>query len=178
LRTTKYTLGVHHDDSIRQQTRIIGVGTVSTMVELGVYEGEFSAHCRRVLEPGRLTLIDHWDYSKYEFVLEEAPQSRHIRSIFKTYYGGDPDSALQAAYGKVLDRSHGDPSVEVLRLDIAEAAERFHAANRCRSSLSANEGVSAGGTAMRFSRSASRRKRYSFAAMVAMVSPAIMMLPM
>jgi hypothetical protein len=104
---------------------LIGAGTVSAMVELGVYEGEFSDHCRRVLEPGRLTLIDHWDYSKYEFVLEDAPQSRHIRSIFKKYFGNDPDSALQAAYGKVLDRFHGDPSVEVLRLDIAEASERF-----------------------------------------------------
>jgi hypothetical protein len=98
---------------------------VSTMVELGVFEGEFSAHCRQVLKPGRLTLIDHWDYSKYEFVLEDAPQSRNIRSIFKEYFGGDPDGALQAAHGKVLDRFHGDSSVEVLRLDIAEAAERF-----------------------------------------------------
>jgi hypothetical protein len=53
----------------------IGAGSVSTMVELGVYEGEFSAHCRRLLEPGRLTLIDHWDYSKYEFALETAPQT-------------------------------------------------------------------------------------------------------
>lgn len=74
------------------------------MVELGVYEGEFSAHCRRVLNPGRLTLIDHWDYSKYEFLLESAPQSRQIRTIFKQYFGGDPGNALQAAYGKVLDR--------------------------------------------------------------------------
>jgi hypothetical protein len=103
----------------------IGAGSVSTMVELGVYEGEFSVHCRRILEPGRLTLIDHWDYSKYEFVLETAPQSRHIRSIFAQYFGGDPDGALQAAYGKVLDRFHGDPCVEVLRLDIAEAADLF-----------------------------------------------------
>ena len=92
---------------------------------LGVYQGEFSAHCRRILDPGWLTLIDHWDYSKYEFVLESAPQSRQIRTIFKQYFGGDPENALQAAYGKVLDRFHGDSAVEVLRLDIAEAAGRF-----------------------------------------------------
>ena len=103
----------------------IGTGATSTMVELGVFEGEFSAHCRRVLNPGRLTLIDHWDYSKYDFVLEGAPQSRHIRSIFKQYFHGDPEKALQAAYVKVLDRFRGDSSVDVLRLDIAEAAGQF-----------------------------------------------------
>ncbi|WP_088348763.1 MULTISPECIES: class I SAM-dependent methyltransferase [Rhodomicrobium] len=103
----------------------IGPGAVSTMVELGVFEGAFSDHCRRVLNPGRLTLIDHWDYAKYDFVLETAPQSRHIRSIFKDYFGGNPDKSLQAAYAKVMERFRGDPSVQVLRLDIAEAASRF-----------------------------------------------------
>jgi hypothetical protein len=43
------------------------------------------AHCRRLLESGRLTLIDHWDYSKYEFALETAPQSGE-RCVADAYF--------------------------------------------------------------------------------------------
>lgn len=103
----------------------VGTGVVSTMVELGVFEGEFAAHCRQALNPGHFTLIDHWDYSQYDFVLEDAPQSRHIRRVFTEYFHGNPEKALHDAYGKVVDRFQGDSSVTILRLDIAKAAERF-----------------------------------------------------
>jgi hypothetical protein len=90
-----------------------------------VWEGEFAAFCEATLKPRQYTLVDFWSYSRYSFVLEDAPQMRELRSIYKEYFHGDPELALEAAYQKVLSRFAGAPNVTVLRADIAEAAERF-----------------------------------------------------
>ena len=60
LRKMDYTFSVHHDYRICQQTRVDRTHwrrQDSTMVELGVYEGEFSDHYRRILAPDRLPLF-------------------------------------------------------------------------------------------------------------------------
>lgn len=100
-------------------------GTIQAMVELGVYEGEFASHCYRVLRPARYTLVDFWDYDRYAFVLPNAPQMRDLRSIYEGYFRGDPRKALAEAERKVRTSFADKSNVEVLKLDIAEAAARF-----------------------------------------------------
>jgi hypothetical protein len=103
----------------------IGPGRIGSMVELGVWEGEFSEFCEQALAPARYTLIDFWRYDRYSFVLEDAPQMRELRSIYTAYFKGDPDAALEAAYQTVRSRFMGKPNVDILRADVAEAAARF-----------------------------------------------------
>jgi hypothetical protein len=105
--------------------RAIGPGHIDTMVELGVWEGEFSAHCEATLQPRQYTLIDFWRYDRYSFVLEDAPQMREVRSIYSQYFHGDPEAALEAAYQKVQERFRNKANVTILRADIAEAASGF-----------------------------------------------------
>jgi hypothetical protein len=108
-----------------QLIELLGSGPISSIVELGVYEGEFALHCRLTLRPASQTLVDHWDYSRYSFVLENAPQNRQIRAIFADYFRGNPEQALQAAYEKVVEQFGTDPNVTICRMDIADAAEHF-----------------------------------------------------
>ena len=64
---------------------------INHMVELGVYEGEFSEFCYKSLDLKRLTLVDFWDYEQYSFVLEDAPQMRGLRTVYSRYFGNDPE---------------------------------------------------------------------------------------
>ena len=105
--------------------RSIGPGQVGSMVELGVWEGEFAAFCEATLAPQRYTLIDFWRYDRYSFVLEDAPQMRELRSTYERYFNGDPDKALEDAYRKVQARFAAKPNVTILRADVAEAAQHF-----------------------------------------------------
>lgn len=109
----------------QEMIRSIGPGKVGSMVELGVWEGEFAAFCEATLEPKQYTLIDFWRYDRYSFVLEDAPQMRELRGIYEQYFSGDPDKALEDAYQKVLARFAQKPNVSIVRADVAEAAQRF-----------------------------------------------------
>jgi hypothetical protein len=105
--------------------RSIGPGQVGSMVELGVWEGEFAAFCEATLKPQHYTLIDFWRYDRYSFVLEDAPQMRELRRTYDAYFQGDPARALEDAYLKVQARFAEKPNVAVMRADVAEAAQRF-----------------------------------------------------
>jgi Methyltransferase domain len=105
--------------------RCAGSVAINAMVELGVYKGDFSEHCYVSLRPKKLTLIDRWDYERYRIMQSESPQMQDYRQIMEGYFGADPDSALQTAYENVCARFRNNPDVEILRLDIADAAERF-----------------------------------------------------
>ena len=59
---------------------------INHMVELGVYEGEFSEHCYKSLDLKRYTLVDFWEYDEYSFVLEEAPQMRGLRTVYHSIF--------------------------------------------------------------------------------------------
>lgn len=109
----------------QEMIRSIGLGKVGSMVELGVWEGEFAAFCEATLKPQQCTLIDFWRYDRYSFVLEDAPQMREVRSIYERYFHGAADTALEDAYRKVQARFAEMPNVEILRADVAEAAPRF-----------------------------------------------------
>jgi hypothetical protein len=98
---------------------------INHMVELGVYEGEFSEHCYKSLDLKRYTLIDFWDYDEYSFVLEDSPQMRGLRAVYNQYFHNDPKRALSAAYEKTRGRFAEKHNVEILKMDIAEAAGRF-----------------------------------------------------
>ena len=98
---------------------------INHMVELGVYEGEFSEHCYKSLDLKRYTLVDFWEYDEYSFVLEDAPQMREIREVYKQYFHNDPRQALSAAYDKTRSRFEEKHNVEILKMDIATAANRF-----------------------------------------------------
>lgn len=98
---------------------------INHMVELGVYEGDFSQHCQKWLMPKRYTLIDFWDYSQYSFVLEDAPQMSELRAVYSQYFRDDPQKVLDAAYEKTRARFAEIHSVEILKMDIATAAKRF-----------------------------------------------------
>jgi hypothetical protein len=105
--------------------KLTGSGRIDHMAELGVYEGEFAEFCYRELKPKTYTLVDFWDYRQYRFVLEDAPQMQNLRSIYSGYFKNDPVAALEHAYDKVRDRFSGQPAVSILKMDIAEAADRF-----------------------------------------------------
>jgi hypothetical protein len=98
---------------------------INHMVELGVYEGEFSEFCYKSLDLKRLTLVDFWDYEQYSFVLEDAPQMRGLRTVYSQYFGNDPELVLSSAYEKVRGRFVETRNVEVLKMEIAQAAGRF-----------------------------------------------------
>jgi len=98
-----------------------GVGRIA---ELGVYEGDFAEFCSATLKPESQILVDLWDYDRYDPPLD-TPQGRGIPEVYKAYFGGNPKAALENAYIKVQDRFSGRPGVEILRADIAEAADRF-----------------------------------------------------
>ena len=98
---------------------------INHMVELGVYEGEFSEHCYKSLDLKRYTLVDFWEYDEYSFVLEDAPQMRGLRTVYNQYFHNDPKQALRAAYEKTRNRFEDTHKVEVLKMDIAKAADRF-----------------------------------------------------
>ncbi len=100
-------------------------GAIEAMAELGVYQGAFAQHCHEVLRPARYSLIDFWDYHRYAFVLEDAPQMRGLRAVYGSYFGPDPARALAEAERMVRERFRDVPGVEILKLDIAEAAARF-----------------------------------------------------
>jgi len=95
------------------------------MVKLGVYEGRFSEHCYNVLRPKRYTLIGFWDYDQFRYVLEDAPQMRQLRSIHRDYYSNEPQKVLADAYENVKRRFADKPEIEIVKADIAEAADRF-----------------------------------------------------
>jgi hypothetical protein len=98
---------------------------INHMVELGVYEGEFSEHCYASLDLKRYTLIDFWEYDEYSFVLEDSPQMRGLRAVYNQYFHNDPKQALSAAYEKTRGRFAEKHNVEILKMDIAKAADRF-----------------------------------------------------
>jgi len=100
-------------------------GIVATMAELGVYKGQFAEFCSRTICPQRHVLVDFWDYNSYEFVLAAAPQNAGRQKIFEDYFDGNPSEVLAAAYQQVLKMFVDNPSVEVLKADIADAASRF-----------------------------------------------------
>jgi hypothetical protein len=108
-----------------EMVELVEPKSITNMVELGVYEGEFAEHCYNVLRPQRYTLIDFWNYDQYAFVLEDAPQMRELRAVYSRYFHDDPQAALEAAYQKTRDRFENAPNVETLRMDIAKAPERF-----------------------------------------------------
>lgn len=108
-----------------EMIRSIGPGKVGSMVELGVWEGEFAAFCEATLKPQQYTLIDFWRYDRYSFILEDAPQMRGLRSAYEGYFHGDPDRALEDAHRKVQARFAQKPNVAILRADVAEAAQKF-----------------------------------------------------
>ena len=98
---------------------------INHMIELGVYEGEFSEHCYKSLALKRYTLVDFWDYDEYSFVLEDAPQMRGLRSVYNEYFRNDPKQVLADAYDKTRGRFADKHNVEILKMDIATAADRF-----------------------------------------------------
>ena len=98
---------------------------INHMVELGVYEGEFSEHCYSSLDLKRYTLIDFWEYDEYSFVLENSPQMRGLRAVHGQYFHNDPKRALSAAYEKTRSRFAEKHDVEILKMDIARAVNRF-----------------------------------------------------
>jgi hypothetical protein len=104
---------------------LAGSHPINHMVELGVYEGEFSEHCYKALDLKRYTLVDFWDYDEYSFVLEDAPQMRGLRAVYNQYFHNDPKQALSAAYEKTRGRFAEKHDVEILKMDIAKAADRF-----------------------------------------------------
>jgi hypothetical protein len=103
----------------------LGKGGVGAIAELGVYKGEFAEFCSRTLAPTKHVLVDLWDYDRYDFVLENAPQYAGCRKVFENYFEGDPARAIAAAYQRVLANFAAVPGAEVIREDIAEAASRF-----------------------------------------------------
>lgn len=98
---------------------------INHMVELGVYEGEFSEHCYKSLDLKRYTLVDFWNYDEYSFVLEDAPQMFGLRAVYNQYFHNDPKRALSEAYEKTRSRFAEKHNVEILKMDIAKAADRF-----------------------------------------------------
>jgi Methyltransferase domain len=98
---------------------------INHMVELGVYEGEFSEHCYNSLDLKRYTLVDFWDYDEYSFVLEDSPQMLGLREVYSQYFRNDPKQALKMAYEKTRSRFAEKHNVEILKMDIAKAANRF-----------------------------------------------------
>ncbi len=100
---------------------------INHMVELGVYEGEFSEHCYKSLDLKRYSLIDFWDYDEYSFVLADSPQMLGLRAVYNQYFHNDPKQALGAAYEKTRSRFAEKNNVEILKMDIAKAADRFAA---------------------------------------------------
>jgi hypothetical protein len=103
--------------------RMVGPGA-DKIAELGVYEGECAEFCSATLKPLSHTLVDLWDYDRYDVPLD-TPQAKDVQSVFKAYFGGDPKAALENAFIKVRERFSDRPNVEILRADIAEAADRF-----------------------------------------------------
>lgn len=103
----------------------IGHGKVGRMAELGVLEGEFSLHCVQTLAPKFLALVDMWDADGIRILLEEAPQNAHIRSIYNDYFRGNPKEMLESAYRKVVAELGSRPEVQIVRKDIAEAADFY-----------------------------------------------------
>ena len=87
--------------------------------------GSSRSTCYKALNLKRLTLIDFWDYEQYSFVLEDAPQMRGLRTVYSQYFRNEPEHALSTAYEKVRGRFAETRNVEVLKMDIAQAAGRF-----------------------------------------------------
>lgn len=98
---------------------------VESVVELGVYKGEFADYCSKTLNPSRHILIDFWDYKRYNFELDDAPQNREREQIFNAYFDGSPAETLREAYSDVLSRFSSRIGCEVIKEDIAAAADSF-----------------------------------------------------
>jgi hypothetical protein len=105
--------------------KLLASHPINHMVELGVYEGEFSEHCYNSLDLKRYTLVDFWEYDDYSFILEDSPQMRGLRAVYNQYFHNDPKQALNAAYEKTRGRFSEKHNVEILKMDIAKAADRF-----------------------------------------------------
>jgi Methyltransferase domain len=104
---------------------VVAPHPVSHLVELGVFEGEFSEYCYKALHPTLHTLIDFWDYDSYSFELDGSPQMAELSSIYTEYFGGDGKKGLSDAYEKTKARFRDAANVAILKMDIAQAAERF-----------------------------------------------------
>lgn len=98
---------------------------INDMVELGVYEGEFSYCCYKLFGLKHYTLIDFGDHDEYLFVLEDLPQMRGLSAAYNQYFHSDAKKALSAAYEMTRSRFAEKDNVEILKMDIANAADRF-----------------------------------------------------
>lgn len=98
---------------------------IERIVELGVYKGEFAEFCWNTLSPKRHVLIDFWEYDRYGFELRDAPQNAEREEIFKVYFDGAPREVLRRAYEDVVARFTDRIGSEVIKEDIAIAADRF-----------------------------------------------------
>lgn len=95
------------------------------VAELGVWRGEFSRFCLETLEPRSLTLVDAWSEASYSPAADGAPQMQGFRERIRTYFGGDPAAALEAAYRHVVESFRYDTRVTVVRAETWEAAKAF-----------------------------------------------------
>jgi len=108
-----------------QMIRTLANGKVESLVELGVYKGAFAEFCARTLTPRKHVLVDFWDYERYEFVLDEAPQNLQRNRVFSAYFENDPVRALRDAYVHVTKTFAQNASVEIVKDDIGACADRF-----------------------------------------------------
>lgn len=98
---------------------------IESMVELGVYKGEFAEFCHSMLAPEKQYLVDFWDYDAYEFVLTDSPQNAEREKIFEGYFDNQPRETLAAAYHHVSATFADIPNVTLIKADIAAAASQF-----------------------------------------------------
>lgn len=107
----------------KNMVRMVGPGA-TRIAELGVYEGEFAEFCAATLRPESQLLVDLWDYDSYDLA-QDTPQGQGVSRVLEGYFGGDPKAALENAFIKVQKRFSDTPGVEILRADIADAADSF-----------------------------------------------------
>ncbi|UXN58946.1 class I SAM-dependent methyltransferase [Phyllobacterium zundukense] len=103
----------------------LGNGPLDTMVELGVYKGEFADFCSQKITPNRHYLIDFWDYDRYEFVLKDAPQNLERQAIFESYFDNEPRETLSRAQLQVEATFSNRSNTKIIKADIAAAAVEF-----------------------------------------------------
>ena len=112
---------------LNRQQLIAALGNIPApaVAELGVWRGEFSRCLLETLAPRSLTLVDAWSEASYTPAADGGPQMQGFGERIRTYFGGEPAAALEAAYRHVVETFRGDARVSVVRADTWEAATSF-----------------------------------------------------